>query len=117
MNCTHEFFFDKNISFEEKCHLASCIDSNSCCSVNYNFVNFFQIAWCWFNGDWYVLGCMMAAAVVVFLLALRFIWNLVEEFLSPACLYLTMHFKLSEPFGRVTLLGLGNCTLFTSLIS
>jgi hypothetical protein len=102
--CSHEFFFGSGASLEDKCRIATCYGEN-CCSESYDFINFYQITWCWLGGMWWI---MLLVGVLLIFLIFRFISNLVEEYLAPAVAYISEYLKLSEAMGAVTLLALAN---------
>lgn len=109
MNCTNHFFLSSDFSPDLKCHLASCIDSDLCCSTHYNFINFYDIAWCFLRGNWYLLWCMTSITLILFILCLRLLWILHKDYLVPASIYLSSYFRIPESLGRVSFIGFGTC--------
>lgn len=105
-SCSHDFFFENSNSLSDMCAMATCIGEN-CCSVNYTLVNFFQIAWCWFGGMWYLVVFL---GIILIFLIFRFISNLVEFYLAPAVAYCADFTQMSEAMNAVTLLAFANGT-------
>lgn len=103
--CTHDYFFGSD-SVANKCFVATCFsDDDSCCSSQYDFINFYGMTYCWFGGLWWVTALI---GIILIVLIFRFISSLVEEYLAPAVSYIASSMGLSEAMSAVTLLALAN---------
>lgn len=49
LNCEHDNFFQANITQSEQCQIAQ-----KDCGYQYQFINMFEVTYCWMNGIWIV---------------------------------------------------------------
>lgn len=109
--CTIENIFNEEMTWEEKCEALP-----ESCEEMQDFLNFFAIFICQFQGNMIYLTIFSILAVY---LIFSNICALVDEYISGAIVYVTEYYKMSEALAGVTLLAMANGAgdVVTALVS
>jgi sodium/potassium/calcium exchanger 6 len=100
MECTFENIFDTSLSNEQKCNIAK-----GSCKDQQDFLNFFAIFLCSFNGS---LVGMVPFVIVVLVLIFKFICALVDAYIAASIEFIVNRFKIGDALAGVTLIALAN---------
>ena len=101
--CTHDLQFKTGVTNSDICNGPG--SSTGVCGETMDFINFYYMEFCWFDGNPFLF--LMIMAVIIFLI-FRYLSTVVDEYIADGIEKISDALGQSEALAAVTLLALAN---------